>query len=63
MRRPTKTDDLFLFDGEFVVVSDLLPRLYVSLGVDDNLLVVTDVDDLGVTVGLWTNQNIHYFKV
>ena len=47
-----ETVNLFVLDGELVVVGDLLPEGDRLLGVDDNLLFAVDGDDLRVTVRL-----------
>ena len=49
---PTETRDLFVLDGELVVVCDLLPQCDVPLGVDDNLFLHPKTDDLRIAVGL-----------
>ena len=49
---PTETRDLFVLDGELVVVCDLLPHCDVPLGVDDNLFLHPKTDDLRIAVGL-----------
>jgi hypothetical protein len=47
-----ETVNLFVLDGELVVVGDLLPEGDRLLGVDDNLLFAVDGDDLRVAVRL-----------
>jgi hypothetical protein len=47
-----ETVNLFVLDGELVVVGDLLPEGNGLLGVDDNLLFAVNGDDLRVTVRL-----------
>ena len=47
-----ETVNLFVLDGELVVVGDLLPEGNGLLGVDDNLLFAVNGDDLSVTVRL-----------
>jgi len=47
-----ETVNLFVLDGELVVVGDLLPEGDRLLRVDDNLLFTVDGDDLRVTVRL-----------
>ena len=49
---PTHADDFVIFQGEFVVVGDLLAHGDVPVGVDDNLLLLVDLNDFGGTVGL-----------
>jgi hypothetical protein len=44
--------NFLVFDGELVVVGDLLAEGDRLLRVDDNLLLAVNGDDLGVTVGL-----------
>ena len=44
--------DLFVLNGEFVVVSNLLSDGNRLLGVDDDLANSVDLDHLGVAVGL-----------
>lgn len=47
-----ETVNLFVLDGELVVVGDLLPEGNGLFGVDDNLLFAVNGDDLRVTVRL-----------
>ena len=47
-----ETVNLFVLDGELVVVGDLLPEGNGLFGVDDNLLFAVNGDDLSVTVRL-----------
>ena len=47
-----ETVNLFVLDGELVVVGDLLPEGDRLFGVDDNLLFAVNGDDLSVTVRL-----------
>ena len=47
-----ETVNLFVLDGELVVVGDLLPEGNRLLRVDDNLLFAVNGDDLSVTVRL-----------
>lgn len=49
---PTQAGDLVFLQGELVVVRDLLIDADGLLGVDDDLLLRLDGDDLGVAVGL-----------
>ena len=44
--------DLFVFDGELVIVSDLLPESDGLLRVNNDLLFAVDGDNFGVAVGL-----------
>ena len=48
----TQTGDLVLLVRELVVVRDLLVHADRLFGVDDDLLLTLQRDDLGVTVGL-----------
>ena len=48
----TEAGDLVIFDGELVIVGDLLSHCYVSLRVDHNLLQGTKIDHLGIAIGL-----------
>lgn len=50
--RTTEAGNLVGFDWELVVVRDLLALLDVSLGINDNLFLPVNSDDLGVAVGL-----------
>jgi len=50
----TETDDLLLFDGEFVVIGDLLVEGDGLFRVNDDLLFTFDSDHLGVTVWIAT---------
>ena len=61
----TEAGDLVVFNGELVVISDLLSHRYVSLRVDYNLLKCTKVDHLGIAVGLQCGQynSTSYMKV
>ena len=52
VRCPAQTRDLLLLDGKLIVISDFFCGFDVTLGVDDNLLLETKVDNLSVTVGL-----------
>jgi hypothetical protein len=47
-----ETVNLFVLDGELVVVGDLLPEGNGLFGVDDNLLFAVNGDDLRVAVRL-----------
>ena len=47
-----ETMDLFLLEGELVVVGDLLTEGDWLLRVDDDLLLAVDRDDLGIAVRL-----------
>ena len=52
IRSTTKARNLLIFNGELVVIGDLLPHFNVPLGVDDYLLLRAKVDDLGIAVWL-----------
>lgn len=53
----TETGDLVVLNGELVVIGDLLSHRYVSLWVDHYLLQCTEVDHLGIAVGLQWNKS------
>ena len=55
IRRTTQTRDLLVFNGELVIVSDLLSKGNVSLGIDDYFLTSAKVDHLGIAVWLQTH--------
>ena len=46
-----QTRDLLYLNRKFVVIRDFFCSLDVTLGVEDNLLLETNINDLGVTVG------------
>lgn len=48
----TQARNLLVFDGEFVVVGNFLIHIYVSLGVDDYLLLGFYCHNLCIAVGL-----------
>lgn len=48
--------DLDVFNGELVVICDLLIDVDVLLRVDDDLLLRLHRDHLGVAVGLWASR-------
>ena len=48
----TEAGDLVVFDGELVIIGDLLSHRYVSLRVDHNLLQGTKIDHFGIAIGL-----------
>lgn len=52
VRGPTETRNLLVFNGELVVISDLLPHRDISLGVNNDLLSSAEVDHFSIAVGL-----------
>lgn len=50
--RTTVARDLYFFQGKFVVVSDFLTCRYMSLCIDENLLLTLDSNYFCVTVWL-----------
>lgn len=54
--RATQTWDFVLFNGELVIIRDLLVYTDRLLGVYHNLLLGLDGDHFGVAVGLWKRR-------
>lgn len=52
LRRTTHTRNLIVFDGKFVIVSDLLADFDFSFRIDDDLLLPLDENDFRVTIWL-----------
>ncbi len=52
IRGSTQTGDLLVLYGKLVVIRDLLSQRNVSLGVDHNLLLGTEIDHFCITVWL-----------
>ena len=55
---PTQAGDLLVFDGELVVIGDLLADGDGLPGVDDDLLLGLHRDDLSVAVGLRSRRTV-----
>ena len=52
LRCSTQAGDLLFLDGEFVIIRNFFINLDVSLGIDNNLLVVFDSNYLCIAVWL-----------
>jgi hypothetical protein len=52
LRSATQANDFLVFDGEFVVVGDLLPARDWLLRINHNFLAVLQVDDFRIAVRL-----------
>lgn len=50
--RTTEARNLVGFNRELIVIRNLLALLDITLGIDDNLFLPVDSDNLGVAVGL-----------
>ena len=55
--KKSQLPDLFILDGEFVVIGDFLPNGDGLFRVNDDLTGTVNLDHFGVTVGL--EKNVH----
>jgi len=50
--RPTQAQDLFVFNGKLIVISDFFTICNGLLGINDNLLLPINGDDFCITIRL-----------